>query len=92
MSINPLLPNGNISSLSAKISILFLRRDHQKNFLWAPRLWVGGRKEPILGYVPITDEKKNSGSKGLNWGTFILCMDDVCSLYLFAYFAPFTKK
>ena len=42
-----------------------LRRDHQKNFLWASRLWVGRRKEPILGYVPKKDEKKNSGGKGL---------------------------
>ena len=25
-----------------------LRRDHQKNFLWASRLWVGRRKEPML--------------------------------------------
>ena len=25
-----------------------LRRDHQKNFLLASRLWVGRRKEPIL--------------------------------------------
>ena len=42
-----------------------IRRDHQKNFLWASRLWVGRRKEPILGYVPKNDEKKNSGCKGL---------------------------
>ena len=43
-----------------------LRRDHQKNFLWASRLWVGRQKEPILGYVPKKYEKKNSVSKGLN--------------------------
>ena len=42
-----------------------LRRDHQKNFLWASRLWVGRRKEPILGYVPKNEEKKNSGGEGL---------------------------
>ena len=42
-----------------------LRRDHQKNFLWASRLWVGRRKEPILGYVPKNDEKKNVVHKGL---------------------------
>ena len=44
-----------------------LRRDHQKNFLWASRLWVGRRKEPILGYVPKTTKKRkeNSGSKGI---------------------------
>ena len=33
--------------------------------LWASRLWVGRRKEPILGYVPKNDEKKNSVHKGL---------------------------
>ena len=42
-----------------------LRRDHQKNFLWASRLWVGRQKEPILGYVPKNDEKNNSVHKGL---------------------------
>ena len=36
-----------------------------KKFLWASRLWVGRRKEPILGYVPKNYVKKNSGSKGL---------------------------
>ena len=41
------------------------RRDQQKNFLWASRLWVGRRKEPILGYVSKNDEKNNSGGKGL---------------------------
>ena len=43
-----------------------LRKDHQKNFLWASRLWVGRRNEPILGYVPKNDEKKNLAHKGLN--------------------------
>ena len=42
-----------------------IRRDHQKNFLWASRLWVSRRKEPILSYAPKNNEKKNSGSKGL---------------------------
>ena len=42
-----------------------IRRDHQKHFLWASRLWVGRRKEPILGYVSKNYERKNSGSKGL---------------------------
>ena len=42
------------------------RRYHQKNFLWASQLWIGRRKEPILGYVLKNDEKKNSGSNGLN--------------------------
>ena len=39
--------------------------DHQKDFLWASRLWVGRRKEPILGYVPKNYVKKNSCSKVL---------------------------
>ena len=42
-----------------------IRRDHQKKFPWASRLWVGRRKESILGYVPENDEKNNSGIKGL---------------------------
>ena len=36
-----------------------------KNFLWASRLWVGRRKEPILGYVPKNDEKNNLVHKRL---------------------------
>ena len=43
-----------------------LRTDHQKNFRWASHLWVGRRKEPILGYVPKNDEEKNLVLKGLN--------------------------
>ena len=35
-----------------------LRKDHQKIFLWASRLWVGRRKGPILGYIPKNDEKR----------------------------------
>ena len=42
-----------------------IRRDHQKNFIWALWLWVGRWKEPILDYVPKNDKKKNSGSKVL---------------------------
>ena len=43
-----------------------LRRDLQKKILWASRLWVGRRKELILGYVQKkNDEKNNSGWKGL---------------------------
>ena len=44
-----------------------IRRDHQKNILWASCPWVGRRKELILGYVPKNNEKKNSGSKGLKY-------------------------
>ena len=42
-----------------------LRRDRQKNFLWASSLWVGRQKEPILGYVRKNNEKKNLDHKGL---------------------------
>ena len=41
-----------------------LRRDHKKKFLWALSLWVGRRKEPILGYVPKNDEKRIWSFKG----------------------------
>ena len=67
------------------------RRDHQKNFLWASRLWVGRRKEPILGYVPRNDKKKNSGGKGLSlkrktWNPFywviILITDVTTEMFL----------
>ena len=57
--VNPLLP---IAHKSARIDKIFR---HQKNFLWASRLWVGRRKKPILGYVSKNYEKKNSGTKGL---------------------------
>ena len=36
-----------------------------KKFLWASRLWVGRRLEPILGYVPKNDETNNLVHKGL---------------------------
>ena len=35
-----------------------LRRDYQKNFLWASRLWVGRRKEPIFGYVMVMEKRR----------------------------------
>ena len=37
----------------------------QKKFLWASRLWVGRRKEPISGYVMKNDEKNYSAANGL---------------------------
>ena len=41
-----------------------LRRDHKKNsYERRDLLRVSRRKEPILGYVPKNDEKKNSGWK-----------------------------
>ena len=36
-----------------------------KKILWASRLWVGRRKEPILGYISKNDEKMNLVHKGL---------------------------
>ena len=33
------------------------KKGSSKNFLWASRLWVGRRKEPILGYISKTDVK-----------------------------------
>ena len=41
-----------------------LRRDHQKNFLWPSRLWVGRRNEHILGYAPKNYEKIIPAGKG----------------------------
>ena len=41
-----------------------LRRDHQK-FSYERRDYESVDEEPILGYVPKNDEKKNSGGKGL---------------------------
>ena len=59
ININPFVPSVlNIVRLT-KISILILRRDPQKNYLWASRPWFSRRKEPILSYVTKNDEKKN---------------------------------
>ena len=49
---------------SAKILNLNKERIIEKNFLWAPRLWVGRRKEPILGYVTKNNEKRINAFKG----------------------------
>ena len=63
--INPLTPRRTqVLTMNRYINSI-LRRDHQNNFLWASRLWVGRRKEPILGYVPKNNEKKNLVHKGL---------------------------
>ena len=43
--------------LSPKFQFYF-KKVSQKKILWTLRLWVGRRKEPILGYVPKNDEKK----------------------------------
>ena len=49
---------------SAKFFILNKEGIIEKNFLWASRLWVGRRKEPILGYVPKNDKKRIHAFKG----------------------------
>ena len=61
--LNHLLPS---VLYTARLVIFFnFRRDHQKNFLRGSRLWVGRRKEPIIGYVTKNEENKNWGSRGL---------------------------
>ena len=60
---NPLLPDGNYSYFTNKISLK--KRDHEKNFLWAPRLWGGRRWDPLLGYILKFNGKKVSGGEGL---------------------------
>ena len=69
--LNPLLPNGKHLFPQCQNFDFNLRRDHQKNFLWASRLWVGRRKEPTLRYVPKNYARKNSGSYGLKKWKFI---------------------
>ena len=46
--------------------IFVKKKGSWKNFLWAPRQWVGRRSEPILGYIQKFDEKIVSGSDGLS--------------------------
>ena len=54
--LNPLVPSSHKSARIAKTSILKLEGTIKK-ILWASRLWVGRRKEPILGYVSKNYEK-----------------------------------
>ena len=42
------------------------KKGSSKNFLWASRLWVGRRKEPILDYVPKNDKKKEFRQQWVN--------------------------
>ena len=70
LQINPLTLRRSLEDTSVPFHWNFnsiLRRDHQKNFLWSSGLWVGRRKEPILGYVLKYDEKKNLVLEGLTW-------------------------
>ena len=60
---NPFVPSVLNRVRLTKIYNFNLRRDLQKNFLWASHLWVGRWKEPLLSYVTRNDEKKESGHK-----------------------------
>ena len=87
---NPLPPSVPIWHHLAKLSILILEGIIKKNFLWTSQLWVGRRKEPILGYVPKNDEK-NSGGKELmiettDYLTIKLSMYRVCIMQTTALF------
>ena len=53
-------------NINYSIYFFYFKKGSSKNFLWASRLWVGRRKEPILGYVPKNDEKKKLVHKELN--------------------------
>ena len=59
---NPLKTRRTHLSPSQKFRFCF-KKGSSKKFLWASRLWVGWRKEPIWGYVP---KKNNLVHKGLN--------------------------
>ena len=58
---NPFVPSVLNWVCLTKIFNFNLRKDPQKNFLWASRLWVGRQKDPMLSYVAKNDEKKNPG-------------------------------
>ena len=58
--INLLTPRRTLVPLSLKFQCHFKKGSSKKN-LWAFRLWVGRRKEPILGYVPKNDKKIHKG-------------------------------
>ena len=62
--------------LSPKFQFYF-KKGLSKKILWASRLWVGRRKEPILGYVPKDDEKMNLVHKGLT----LNCLDAKLGTY-----------
>ena len=75
--INPLTPTqGHWWPLSPKFQFNF-EKGSSKNYLWASHLWVGRRKEPILGYVPKNYEKKNSVLKGLIFSSLYSSIGDI---------------
>ena len=55
---NSSLPYGNIHSCIDKYFVFMRKKNHRKIFIWASRLWVGRRSEPILGYISKFDGKK----------------------------------
>ena len=63
--LNPLRPSVILKERLTKISIL-KSEEIIKKFLWAPRLWVGTRQQPILGYISNIDGHKNLVLKGLS--------------------------
>ena len=73
IALNPLLPIVPYMTCLAKTLISILKGIIKK-IIWASRLWVGRRKEPILGYVPRNDDKRNSGSKRLKGLVFCCWM------------------
>ena len=48
--------------------------DQEKNFLWAPRLWIGRLSELILIYISKFDGENVSGTNRLRWSA------EACSL------------
>ena len=56
--LNPFTPSCTHMPFLDKISILKKKGYHWKNFLWAPRLWVGRRQKPILVYISKIGGKK----------------------------------
>ena len=61
-----ILPNGNYSYPIANQNLYFnIQRDHGKKFPWAMRLWIGRRRDPILGNISKFEWKTVSSSNGL---------------------------
>ena len=57
------MPNVTQMERLAKIFIS-IKKGSLKKILWESRLWVGKRKESILGYVPKNYEKKIQAVEG----------------------------
>ena len=63
--IDPLTPRSTQLSPFTEIQFYF-KKGSSKKFLWASRLWVGRRKEPILGYVRKKRRKNEFGPLRVN--------------------------